>query len=97
MVELHYIYTSSLSLGSQVCGISEHLGQWNESSYDSSTIVDVRSLDLTSLGADISDNVSHVVLRYSYLYLEDRLKQNRGSLSACFLESHGSSNLECHL
>ena len=47
-------------------------------------------------GVQVTDYITHVILRHSNLNLHDRLKKYRCCLLHSFLECHGTGNVECH-
>src|SRR5699024_1196259 len=55
------------------------------------------TLDAAAAAVDIADNVAHVILRRSNLYLHDRLKKYRICFLHSLLECHGTCDMECHL
>ena len=81
-LEEHGVVTTSLSLGTKVGGISEHLSQRNICLYDLTAAEIIHTLDTATTGVDITDDIAHVFLRHGNLYLHDRLKQYRSCPSA---------------
>src|SRR5699024_7363892 len=86
----------SLCSGTQVCSITEHLRQRNESTDHLTASNVIHTFDTSATGVDITDNITHVILRCGNLDSHDRLKKNRGSLLHRILESKRTCNMECH-
>src|SRR5699024_448081 len=96
-VKEHGVVTTALSSGTQVCCITEHLSQRNETA-DHLTAADiVHTFDTSTTGVDITDNITHVVFRCGNFDLHDRLKQYRCGFLHSFLERQRTSDVECHL
>ena len=86
MVELHRVHASALCLRTEVCRITEHLGERHIASYYGCAVLDVGTFDPSASRAYITDDIAHMVIRHSDLYLEDRLEQYRLRLHDGFLE-----------
>lgn len=94
MVHLHYIDAAALGLGTQVCRVTEHLGQRYHTSYCDCAVVHVGTFDSASSGGDIADYVTHVFFWNGNFNFEDRLQQNRLRLLCCFSERHEAATLK---
>ena len=59
MRRLHGVLTTTLCLRTQVGCITEHLGQWNKGIYLLYAMSCIHTLDLTTAGVQVTDNIAH--------------------------------------
>ena len=77
LFEEHGVVTTSLCGRTKFCRVTEHFSKRNKCSDDLTTANIIHRLDLTTLGIQGSDYITHVFFRHGNLYLHDRLKKYR--------------------
>ena len=95
-LEEHRVVTTTLSSGTQVCGVTEHLRQRNICLNHLTTADIFHTFDTATTGVDITDYITHVFFWHGNFNLHDRLKKNWVTLCHSILECHRSGNVECH-
>ena len=77
LVKEHGVIAASLCLGTEICRISEHFGQRNESCHHLASADIFHTADSSAAGVDITDDIAHVFLGHCDFDSHDGLKQNR--------------------
>src|SRR5262245_18437236 len=97
MGKLHRIGSSSLGHGSQVRGITEQLCQRHAGVDSLRRRPGFHAQYFAAPRTNITDHITHKVIRYHLFYGHDGYEENRISLSRSLLESHRTGNLESDL
>ena len=97
MRRLHGVLTTTLCLGTQVGCITEHLGQRNKCVDLLYTVSCIHTLDLTTAGVQVTDDIAQILIGNDDGDLHDGLGDDRISLAHSILEGHRTCNGEGHL
>jgi len=92
----HGVLTTALCLRTQVGSVTEHFGQWNKGVNLLYAMSSIHTLDLTTTGVQVTDNITQVIIWSDNGYFHDRLEQYWVAFSHSFFERHRTSDLKCH-
>src|SRR5256885_209378 len=96
-VELHGVARPALGLRPQVADVAEHLRQRHQGADDAAATALLHRLDDATAGVQVTDNVTHVLLRGDDLDGHHGFEQRRVGPAGRLLEHHRTGNLERHL
>src|SRR5690606_3970805 len=94
VVKLHRRGSTSRGDGTQLCHVTKHLRQWNDSPDYLNTITCVKTLHLTTTTVQVTHDITHVFFWCQHLYLHDRLHQYWVTLRYGITVSHFSGQLK---
>src|SRR5215831_9639131 len=94
VAKLHRVRRPSLSPGSQVGGIAEHLRQRHLRGDHLDPRPRRHPLDLSAPAVEVPDHIAHEFFRGYHFGAHDRFEQHRAAGARGFLERHRASDLE---
>ncbi len=89
--------SASLCPGTKICGVSKHLRQRHISANDLAAAQVIHTLDPSTTGVDIADDVAHVFFRHGDFHLHDRLKKYWRRFLHSVFERQRTCDVERHL
>ncbi len=98
MIKFHCEHTPALRSGTQLGGITKHLGQWDgRVQCLGFTRAHFHALDVAPAGINLAKDIANVFVRYQHFHLHDRFEHDRSAPTNSFFESKDGCHLECHL
>src|SRR5690606_24984668 len=97
LVELHRVDGTTLRLGAQVGGVTEHVGERHRRLDDLEIVDHLHAADRAAPRVEVADDVAHVVLGRTDLDLHHRLEKLDAGLLGAFLEGQRAGHFERRL